>query len=42
MFKNATLYTIAPDWAADLAAMERALSAATFQPCGPTDARLLR
>lgn len=39
MFKNATLYTIGPDWACpDLSAMEQALSAATFHPCGPTGA----
>lgn len=39
MFKNATLYTIGPDWACpDLSAMEQALSAAPFHPCGPTDA----
>lgn len=38
MFKNATIYATSPDWAADLTAMEQALSAATFHPCGPTDA----
>lgn len=39
MFKNATIYTINPEWPCpDLSAMEQALSAATFHPCGPTDA----
>ena len=37
MFKNATIYTMGPDWAADLTAMEQSLSAVPFQPCGPTD-----
>ncbi|MFW9595017.1 MAG: recombination-associated protein RdgC [Macromonas sp.] len=38
MFKNATIYAIAPDWAADLTAMEQSLSSAPFRHCGPTDA----
>lgn len=36
MFKNLTIYTIPTHWQMDLAAMEQALSALTFNPCGPT------
>lgn len=36
MFKNLTIYTIPADWQMDLAAMELALAAAPFNPCGPT------
>ena len=36
MFKNLTLYRIAPTFAADLATIEAALQTALFAPCGPT------
>jgi recombination associated protein RdgC len=36
MFKAINLYRIAPGWAPELAAMECALEAAQFAPCGPT------
>ena len=34
MFKNVTIYRVAPDWDATLEAMEAALDAARFVPCG--------
>lgn len=36
MFKNCTIYRIAPGWAMDLEAMEAALAKMPFQPCGAT------
>lgn len=36
MFKNVTVYRIAPGWAPTLEAMEAALDAARFVPCGAT------
>jgi recombination associated protein RdgC len=36
VFKNVTIYRIAPGWAATLEAMETALDAARFIPCGAT------
>ena len=36
VFKNVTIYRIAPGWAATLEAMEAALDAARFKPCGAT------
>ena len=36
VFKNVTIYRIAPGWAATLEAMEAALDAARFVPCGAT------
>ncbi|WP_439518358.1 recombination-associated protein RdgC [Hydrogenophaga sp.] len=36
MFKNVTIYRIAPGWAATLESMESALDAARFVPCGAT------
>ena len=36
MFKNVTIYRIAPGWTATLEAMETALDAARFVPCGAT------
>jgi len=36
VFKNVTIYRIAPGWAATLEEMEAALDAARFQPCGAT------
>lgn len=36
MFKNVTIYRIAPGWSPSLEAMETALDAARFQPCGAT------
>ncbi|MDM7949542.1 recombination-associated protein RdgC [Hydrogenophaga sp.] len=36
MFKNVTLYRIAPGWAPTLQAMETALDGARFAPCGAT------
>ena len=36
MFKNATIYRIAPGWAPTAADMESALDAARFIPCGAT------
>ncbi|WP_439588362.1 recombination-associated protein RdgC [Hydrogenophaga sp.] len=36
MFKNVTIYRIAPGWAATLESMEAALDAARFVPCGAT------
>ncbi|MCW5653636.1 recombination-associated protein RdgC [Hydrogenophaga sp.] len=36
MFKNVTIYRIAPGWAATLETMEAALDAARFVPCGAT------
>ncbi len=36
MFKNVTIYRIAPGWSATLADMEAALDAARFKPCGAT------
>lgn len=36
MFKNVTIYRIAPGWDATLEAMEAALDAARFVPCGAT------
>ena len=36
MFKNVTLYRIAPGWAPTLQAMETALDGARFVPCGAT------
>ena len=36
MFKNVTVYRIAPGWAPTLQAMETALDAARFVPCGAT------
>lgn len=35
MFKNITIYRIAPDWAADLADAEARIQARTFAPCTP-------
>lgn len=39
MFKNLTLYRIAPTFTADLATVEAALQTATFTPCGPTQGK---
>lgn len=36
MFKNVTIYRIAPGWEATLESMEAALDAARFVPCGAT------
>lgn len=36
MFKNVTIYRIAPGWSPPLEAMEAALEPARFQPCGAT------
>lgn len=36
MFKNITLYRIAPGWSMSIEAMETALQAARFAPCGPS------
>lgn len=36
MFKNATIYRIAPGWTPTLDAMDAALDAAAFVSCGPT------
>lgn len=36
MFKNLTLYRIAPGWTPSVATMEQALDAARFQACGAT------
>ena len=36
MFKNVTIYRIAPGWSPSLEAMESALDGARFQPCGAT------
>ncbi len=36
VFKNVTIYRIAPGWAATLESMEAALDAARFVPCGAT------
>jgi recombination associated protein RdgC len=36
MFKNATIYRIDAAWNADLQAVEQALQASTFTPCGAT------
>ncbi|MBW8315777.1 MAG: recombination-associated protein RdgC, partial [Hydrogenophaga sp.] len=36
MFKNVTIYRIAPGWTATLESMETALDAARFVPCGAT------
>lgn len=38
MFKNLTLYRIDAAWNADLQAVEQALQASTFTPCGATQA----
>ncbi len=36
MFKNLTIYRIAPEWQPDLGALEAALDKNRFVPCGPT------
>ena len=36
MIKQATIYRIGPNWAGDLSAIEQALAAAQFVPCGAT------
>lgn len=41
MFKNVTLYRIAPGWAPALDAMEAALDAARFVPCGASQDKSL-
>ena len=41
MFKNLTLYRIAPGWAPSLDAMEKALDGARFVPCSATQDKSL-
>jgi recombination associated protein RdgC len=36
VFKNVTIYRMAPGWDVTLEAMETALATARFEPCGPT------
>ena len=38
MLKNLIIYRIDPNWSMDLSAMESALAALPFHPCGPTQA----
>lgn len=41
MFKNLTVYRLAPDWSASVADIETALDAARFAECGPTQPRAI-